>query len=81
MSVFAAKMTDRTLFGFEFPATWYQAVNPAAILVFAPVFAWLWVWLDRRQLNPSTPLEVFFRAVSFRYRVYRHGLWRHACRQ
>ena len=69
MSVFAAKMTDRTLFGFEFPATWYQAVNPAAILVFAPVFAWLWVWLDRRQLNPSTPLKfslgLFLLGIAF----------------
>jgi dipeptide/tripeptide permease len=31
-----------------FPATWYQAVNPAAVIVFAPLFAWLWPALGRR---------------------------------
>lgn len=41
----------------EFPATWYQSVNPAAIVVFAPVLAWLWIWLDRRGLQPSTPVK------------------------
>jgi POT family proton-dependent oligopeptide transporter len=40
-----------------FPASWYQSVNPLAILLFGPVFAWLWVWLDRRKLNPSTPMK------------------------
>ncbi len=40
-----------------FPASWYQSVNPLAIVVFGPVFAWLWVWLDRHDLNPSTPMK------------------------
>ncbi|MHC4991135.1 MAG: peptide MFS transporter [Planctomycetota bacterium] len=61
MNVFAAQRTDRTLWGLldgdGFPATWYQSINPLCILLFAPVFAWLWVWLDRRNLNPSTPLK------------------------
>jgi POT family proton-dependent oligopeptide transporter len=61
MNVFAKQSTDRTLWGLlegeGFPASWYQAVNPACILIFAPVFAWLWVWLERRRLNPSTPMK------------------------
>ncbi|HEY1075767.1 MAG TPA: peptide MFS transporter [Fontimonas sp.] len=28
------------------------------IVVLAPVFAWLWPWLARRKLNPSTPLKM-----------------------
>ncbi len=28
------------------------------IVALAPVFAWLWPWLDRRGLNPSTPLKM-----------------------
>ena len=40
-----------------FPATWYQAANPAAVIVFAPVFAWIWVMLGRRNLDPSTPAK------------------------
>ncbi|MYG13155.1 MAG: peptide MFS transporter, partial [Gammaproteobacteria bacterium] len=60
MNVFAAQNTDRTLWGLldtPFPATWYQSVNPAAIIIFAPVFAWLWVFLNHRGLNPSTPTK------------------------
>ena len=60
MNVFAAQRTDRTLWGLldgSFPATWYQAVNPAAVIIFAPVLAWLWVFLGRRGLNPSTPMK------------------------
>ena len=40
-----------------FPASWYQAVNPLAIILFGPVFAWLWGWLDGRGWNPSTPMK------------------------
>jgi len=60
MNVFAAQSTDRTLWGLldtAFPATWYQAVNPAIVITFAPVLAWLWVFLGRRNLNPSTPMK------------------------
>src|SRR5262245_9109893 len=64
LNVFAKHSTDRSLgglFGAEgFPASWYQSVNPLAILVFAPVFAWLWPALDRRGWNPSTPAKFFW---------------------
>jgi POT family proton-dependent oligopeptide transporter len=62
MTVFADDQTDRTLFGLwkgggGFPAAWYQSVNPLGILLFAPVFSWLWIWLDRKNTNPSTPMK------------------------
>jgi len=60
MNVFAAQSTDRTLWGLlddPFPASWYQAVNPAAVIVFAPLFAALWPWLARRNRDPSTPMK------------------------
>lgn len=41
----------------QFPATWFQSINPLAIILFAPVFAWLWLFLDRKKLNPSTPMK------------------------
>jgi POT family proton-dependent oligopeptide transporter len=73
LNVFAKLSTDRSLgglFGGEgFPASWYQSVNPLAILIFAPIFAWLWVFLDRRRLNPSTPAKfawgLFLLGLSF----------------
>jgi POT family proton-dependent oligopeptide transporter len=54
-NAFAEKLTDRTVFGWEFPASWLQAVNPLMIIGFAPVFAWLWVRLGNRQ--PSDPTK------------------------
>ena len=44
----------------QFPATWYQSVNALTIVVCAPIFSMLWVWLDKRNLNPSTPLKFAF---------------------
>ncbi len=35
------------------PTTWFQSINPLAIFVLAPPFAFLWTWLARRGLNPS----------------------------
>jgi POT family proton-dependent oligopeptide transporter len=40
-----------------FPATWYQSVNALTIVICAPIFSVLWVWLARRRMNPSTPMK------------------------
>jgi POT family proton-dependent oligopeptide transporter len=33
----------------------FQSLNPLYILLFAPLFAALWPWLDKRNVNPSIP--------------------------
>ncbi|NCA12065.1 hypothetical protein EBR56_09715, partial [bacterium] len=53
--------------GFEFntasfpdgvhPASWYQSANPTFVVLFAPVFAWVWVALGKRNLDPSSPAK------------------------
>jgi POT family proton-dependent oligopeptide transporter len=55
LNLFAERHTDRMLFGFEIPASWFQSLNPFYIVVLAPVFAAVWVKLARRQLDPSMP--------------------------
>lgn len=57
MNVFADQNTNRVLFGYEFPSTWYQSVNALTIVLCAPLFSLLWVWLDARNANPSTPVK------------------------
>jgi proton-dependent oligopeptide transporter, POT family len=62
-NTFAFEYTDRTLGGSWFadgqhPATWYQSINPWFVIIFAPVFAWIWVWLGARNLDPSAPLKM-----------------------
>ena len=47
MNLFADKLTDRTIFGWEMPASYFQSVNPLLILLLAPLFAVLWLRLDK----------------------------------
>ena len=55
LNLFAERLTDRTVFGFEAPASWLQSVNPLFIIILAPVAGSLWVWLGER--SPSIPVK------------------------
>ncbi|MDX1630547.1 MAG: peptide MFS transporter [Thermoanaerobaculia bacterium] len=57
MNLFGRDLTDRVFWGWEMPATWLQNVNPFFIVIFAPVFGWLWTALARRHANPSIPVK------------------------
>ncbi|KUL78636.1 MULTISPECIES: oligopeptide:H+ symporter [unclassified Streptomyces] len=54
VSLFAESSADNSVFGWEFPVSWYQSVNPVMIMALAPVFAWLWLALAKRGKEPST---------------------------
>ncbi|MFJ8162926.1 peptide MFS transporter [Streptomyces sp. NPDC096136] len=54
LSLFADDKTADTVFGFGFSATWYQSLNPLFVMALAPVFAWLWLWLSRKNQEPNT---------------------------
>ncbi|WP_228978789.1 peptide MFS transporter [Streptomyces sp. DH12] len=54
LSLFADDKTADSVFGFGFSATWYQSLNPLYVMALAPVFAWLWLWLARRNQEPNT---------------------------
>jgi POT family proton-dependent oligopeptide transporter len=57
LNLFAERFTDRVVGGFEIPAGWFQAPGALYILIFAPVFSALWIWLGRRNLDPSAPVK------------------------
>jgi POT family proton-dependent oligopeptide transporter len=42
----------------QFPAAWFQSINPLLILVLAPLFATMWVRLARLRKEPSTPVKM-----------------------
>lgn len=48
LNLFAERQTNRLIGGWEFPAGWFQFVQPIFVVSFAPVFAWLWLRLGRR---------------------------------
>ena len=55
MNLFAERLTDRQVVGWEVPATWLQSINPLFIIICAPLFGGLWVRLGQR--NPSIPVK------------------------
>jgi dipeptide/tripeptide permease len=40
------------------PTAWFQSINALAIVLIAPFFAWLWVFLDSRGWQPSIPMKM-----------------------
>ncbi|MGD0578629.1 MAG: peptide MFS transporter [Bryobacteraceae bacterium] len=55
LSLFADRSSDNVILHFEFPASWYQSLNSLFIVALAPLLAWLWVRLGKRQ--PSSPAK------------------------
>jgi POT family proton-dependent oligopeptide transporter len=58
MNFFAAERTRRTLFGYTYPASWFQSVNSGVLILTAPLFAALWSGLARKGREPSTPAKM-----------------------
>lgn len=57
LNLFAQDLTDRNILGWLMPAGFLQSVNAGMIIVFSPVFAYVWLWLAKRKANPSTPVK------------------------
>jgi proton-dependent oligopeptide transporter, POT family len=67
LTLFADKLTRLNVFGFTFPSSWYQSVQPIFVVSLAPVFAVIWQKMGSR--NPSSPAKfsfgLFFAAIAF----------------
>jgi POT family proton-dependent oligopeptide transporter len=67
LNLFAQRNTNRHVLGYEFPASWFQWVQPLFVLMLAPLFAWLWIRLGKRE--PSSPAKfsvgLLFVGLSF----------------
>lgn len=63
----ADKIVNREFGSWAFPLEWFQSVNSVAIIVFAPIMAWMWVRMGRA--NPSIPrkfgLGLIFNGLAF----------------
>ncbi len=57
LTFFADEQTDRFIFGWEMPASYFQTFNALFIVLLAPIFAMLWAWLGRKNAEPSSPLK------------------------
>jgi POT family proton-dependent oligopeptide transporter len=67
LNLFGDRYTRHELFGFSFPSSWYQLVQPVSVIILAPIFAWLWLRLGRHE--PSSPTKfaigLVFVGLSF----------------
>ncbi|MBM6576296.1 peptide MFS transporter [Microvirga sp. SRT01] len=57
LNVYTDQQVDRSLLGWEIPASWFQSVNPFFIITLAPIFGALWVKLARAGREPSAAFK------------------------
>jgi POT family proton-dependent oligopeptide transporter len=57
LNLFADRNTHNVVFGWSYPSSWFQSLNSLFLIIFAPVFAWLWLRLARTQREPSSPAK------------------------
>lgn len=67
LTLFADRMTKTTIFGWQYPSSWFQSVPAIFVIIFAPMFAALWQKMGDRQ--PSSPGKfiygLFFAGMAF----------------
>ncbi|GHA96317.1 hypothetical protein GCM10009069_19170 [Algimonas arctica] len=57
LTLVTSRLVDTTMFGISVPTPVFQSLNAGFIFLFAPIVAWLWVWLSKRGWEPSTPVK------------------------
>lgn len=62
--LFADRNVDRHIFGWAVRTSQVPALNPLFIILFAPVFARLWIWLQKVGRQPSIPVKFFLAFVQ-----------------
>ena len=69
LALWADACTERHVFGWQLPATWFQALNPAFILMLTPIVTTFWAWQSRNREEPSAILKMaigcFLLAMGF----------------
>ena len=64
LNLFTTRLVEREIFGLTVPGPVFQSLNAGYIFLFAPLMAWLWIWLAKRNMNPSSPVK-FSIGVAF----------------
>jgi len=70
----AQNIVNRDIGGWEFPVGWFQSVNPAGIVLLAPVITVIWAMLASMKAEPSVPrkfgLGLMGNALGFGVLMY-----------
>ncbi len=69
LNLFTDRLVDTEIFGMNVPAPVFQSLNAGYIVIFAPIFAWMWSAMAKRKIEPSTPVKfaigVFLAGLGF----------------
>lgn len=69
LTFFAEENTNRTIFGWVMPASYFQSFNAGFIILLAPIISAVWLRLSKRGINVSAPykqsLGLAFLALGF----------------
>jgi len=67
LNLFADRLTRLSFLQWNFPSTLFQSVQPFFVIIFSPIFAWLWLRMGKHE--PSSPTKfgfgLFFVGLSF----------------
>ena len=76
LNLFIDRNVNRTVGDVTFQASQVYAVLPGMLIVFAPVFAWVWIRLARNGRNPSVPFKFFlgFTVMGLSYYLLIHAV-------
>lgn len=64
LTLFTSRLVDTNILGWDVPTPVFQSLNAGFIFIFAPMVAWLWIWLGKRNLEPSTPVKFAFGVMG-----------------
>jgi len=69
LMLYAQRNMEKTFLGIPIDAEFTQFFNPFFIIILSPFLSKLWIGLERKRLNPSTPMKfslgVLFVALGF----------------
>ncbi|NDV81114.1 peptide MFS transporter [Bacteroides sp. 51] len=76
LTLFANEQTDRSLFGWEMPSSWFQSFNPLFVVLLAFIMPAIWDFLNKRKMEPASPTKqaIGLLLLSFGYLVICMGV-------
>src|SRR5690625_2611359 len=63
LNLFAERIIELNVAGFELKPGWFLGLNSFFIIALAVVFARMWVWLEKRKLNPNTSIKFAYALI------------------
>ena len=67
LNLFADRQTNRNLGSIVIPASLFQSLNSIFIVVFAPIMAWFWLKLGRREPTAPTKMAIGLMLLALGY--------------